>query len=686
MYARYAAALSAADAAAQADDTTCLARLQAAAAAAPVLRPSRLAAAVRARAVGAVVGAACADGASMPTHWVYDMTKLAAMVAGRDAAFLEPPADAFYKYPVGSASPYGQQAATLLYSLVESGGFSPEAYAARNFATFGAPEFVAAGGYLDGSSKGFLRAVRAGAGWPGCGVPDDQANAVARLPPLVAAFAGDERLLPAVERMVRVTQDSDVAAAWGMAAARVLEAVILGAAPADAVGVALSQLRDPARVHPGALDAHVADAMEVAVSLAGVPHADAVSQLGRNCHLPGSAQSPMHALIAQRLETGAAAYQAAVMDTILQARAACVRLSQAYLLTLLVVPACSRHAATAGRVQRLARWICGRLLRRRARRRCGAFRVAHKVHVVQPDAGARKRVAGAARIAPSAQHARVQHMIASISAAPRCPWRLTPLRRIWLHVCRPRRRATRLRVRLCCTSAACSRPLWSRSCVRSLLLHARRLLSGAKRAQTRHRVRRGAGGAAACAQPAHAPAEACRGRLRGSRAQTREGRPGKRPRGSRTSREATGERARRRSVRRRLRRRTQTNGASVRRGHAPRGPADQGFAPASCFSAAPSSLALASPSAASSVSLARLSGSRSRKELRYSVHVARQICRPASSARRDAAGWPSKLARQRRTSKCCRSVIWRISFRFLATSGASGRDDGSTISGKSYRT
>ena len=256
----------------------------------------------------------------MPTHWVYDMTKLAAMVAGRDAAFLEPPADAFYKYPVGSASPYGQQAATLLHSLVESGGFSPEAYAARNFATFGAPEFVAAGGYLDGSSKGFLRAVRAGAGWPGCGVPDDQANAVARLPPLVAAFAGDARLLPAVESMVRVTQDSDVAAAWGMAAARVLEAVILGATPADAVGIAIRQLRDPARAHPGAMDAQVADAMDAAVSLEGVSHAEAVSKLGRNCHLPGSAQSPMHALMTQRPETGAATYQAAVLDTILQVR------------------------------------------------------------------------------------------------------------------------------------------------------------------------------------------------------------------------------------------------------------------------------------------------------------------------------------------------------------------------------
>lgn len=92
MYARYAAALSATDG--PADEAACLSRLQAAAAAAPVLRPARLAAPLRARAVGAVVGAACADAASMSTHWVYDMEKLAAMVQGRDAAFLDPPAGA----------------------------------------------------------------------------------------------------------------------------------------------------------------------------------------------------------------------------------------------------------------------------------------------------------------------------------------------------------------------------------------------------------------------------------------------------------------------------------------------------------------------------------------------------------------------------------------------------------------
>ena len=205
----------------------------------------------------------------MSTHWVYDMTALSAMVADRDAAFLDPPADAFYSYPLGSPSPYGQQALALLSSLVDARGcgaqlacmpscqshacrhvrsFSPEAYAARNFEVFGAPSFAASGGYLDGSTKGFVRAVRSGASWPRCGVDDAQANCIVRLPPLVAAFAGDAALLPVVADMIRTTQDSATAVAWGAAAARVLEAVILGAPPAQAVQAAIAamQARTPA--------------------------------------------------------------------------------------------------------------------------------------------------------------------------------------------------------------------------------------------------------------------------------------------------------------------------------------------------------------------------------------------------------------------------------------------------------
>lgn len=57
----------------------------------------------------------------------------------------------------------------------------------------------------DRSTKNFLRRYAAGAAPPLTGTADDQANAFARLPPLVALHAGAERgeLVAAVERMIR---------------------------------------------------------------------------------------------------------------------------------------------------------------------------------------------------------------------------------------------------------------------------------------------------------------------------------------------------------------------------------------------------------------------------------------------------------------------------------------------------
>lgn len=54
-----------------------LERLRAAAAAATVIKPAPTTNDVRTRAVAAIIGAATADAASMPLHWVYNLEKLA---------------------------------------------------------------------------------------------------------------------------------------------------------------------------------------------------------------------------------------------------------------------------------------------------------------------------------------------------------------------------------------------------------------------------------------------------------------------------------------------------------------------------------------------------------------------------------------------------------------------------------
>ena len=323
-YAAYQAALARVDQASGLEDPqTAEQRLWALARAAPARRPAAAQGGIdHDKLLGAILGAACGDAASMGLHWLYDMDKLKARV-GDDllgAAFHEPQ-NCFYSYASGSPSPYGQQTLALLRSIAETGGFSPEAYAARNFSTFSAPAFISSGGYLDGSTRGFLRNVQAGAAWPLCGTDDSQANCVCRLPPLVALFAGDAALIPCVADMIRVTQNNNTAVAWGCAAARVLEAIILGAPPSEAVTLAIAALEDSNRTSPLALDADVAAAMKAAYALREFSHADAVSQLGRNCHLPGCVQSPVHALVCTvslRLPGQCSGYQVAVTDTILQ--------------------------------------------------------------------------------------------------------------------------------------------------------------------------------------------------------------------------------------------------------------------------------------------------------------------------------------------------------------------------------
>ena len=66
-----------------------------------------------------------------------------------------------------------------------------------------------------------------------------------RLVPLVALYAGHPRLPALVERCVRTTQDSHAAVAWGVAAAAILEGVVLGKTVTGAMKAAVSGLLNP---------------------------------------------------------------------------------------------------------------------------------------------------------------------------------------------------------------------------------------------------------------------------------------------------------------------------------------------------------------------------------------------------------------------------------------------------------
>ena len=63
--------------------------------------------------------------------------------------------------------------------------------------------------------------------------------------PLVALYAGHPRLPALVERCVRTTQDNHAAVAWGLAAATILEGVVLGKTVTGAMKPAIAGLLNP---------------------------------------------------------------------------------------------------------------------------------------------------------------------------------------------------------------------------------------------------------------------------------------------------------------------------------------------------------------------------------------------------------------------------------------------------------
>lgn len=192
------------------------------------------------RATGAILGSFVADAAAMPLHWIYNVSRVAELLGpGGDPAFYPTPSCPFYKYPFGQFSPYGQQTFGYLGELASAVGGGrawpddmpqqlEEAYYALYRDDASACDAACGAGctcYLDGSTKGFLNNEKAGKHWPSCGADDDQANAMAHMPAVVARFAGDPKLLDRVAQLIQVTQATSQGVAFGLAAARILEHV-----------------------------------------------------------------------------------------------------------------------------------------------------------------------------------------------------------------------------------------------------------------------------------------------------------------------------------------------------------------------------------------------------------------------------------------------------------------------------
>ena len=195
----------------------------------------------------AVVGSLVADAASQPTHWNYKVTYYqdALRQAHRwdNPEFITPSLNAYYRVPCGSHSCFGDQAATVLESLVACGGkvdpshlvqahvrkFGPDgAYGQLGrHDGIGAGDLPIDGPWRHGSIDGFLRNVTSGKSWPACGTRDGSSDCFVKIVPVVAAYAGSPEMLARVADVVRVTQNNRITVAYAQTAARVLEQLIL---------------------------------------------------------------------------------------------------------------------------------------------------------------------------------------------------------------------------------------------------------------------------------------------------------------------------------------------------------------------------------------------------------------------------------------------------------------------------
>lgn len=194
------------------------------------------------RIVAAIRGAIVADAATMGLHWIYDPSELQTRItsSGRtlsEPEFLTPPQPNFYSaqefrghYQAGMSSPYGELLTHTLQHVASVGPTHLSGQTTSKALYTWAKSF---GGRPDGALKKFIETYdqhKDATDYVCCGADDDQqAMIYAKVVPVTCLFAGQPELPQKLEDVIRAHQNSDNAVRFGLAASRLLEAVLLGA-------------------------------------------------------------------------------------------------------------------------------------------------------------------------------------------------------------------------------------------------------------------------------------------------------------------------------------------------------------------------------------------------------------------------------------------------------------------------
>jgi len=246
------------------------------------------------RARAAIIGAFVADSASMGLHLIYDQAAIEKLIKDRAAVdatgggpeFFDPPESAFYDYHSGRQSPYGDEMMVLLRSISSKGYFDPSD-ATEEWSSF----YKAYDGRLNRVSQRFIELKDRGISIDQCAQIDDTSfESAAKIPIIVARYAGSPMMLEKLDDAVKVHQTNEKVLHASRLAAKLLEKVILGSSIPDALlWASTSNQTSPE-------EKELLQCIDEKGSHENLPFSIAAETFGLSGQLPGCLRSSIYAL------------------------------------------------------------------------------------------------------------------------------------------------------------------------------------------------------------------------------------------------------------------------------------------------------------------------------------------------------------------------------------------------------
>lgn len=262
---------------------------------------------VNQRKIGCLVGAAIADAASRPLHWVYDLSQLDKALASSPETpeFWPESVSPFYSLPTGENSCYFDQAYAVMTSLKNKkeydfkdicSEFEKQLGPGSKYDMKAREEYMQLrregrvqgpikGKWLHGGMIKFFDNMKAGKQFGDSHIKETDGFCCAL--PVVVKYAGDSGLMDKVLQVTKTQSTWPVAVSHALVASKIVEAFIQN--EADVFGSVKEAIK---------LDfPEIYKELEMIESIHSTPHVQAVGYVfGRPCYNPGSFMGAIHAV------------------------------------------------------------------------------------------------------------------------------------------------------------------------------------------------------------------------------------------------------------------------------------------------------------------------------------------------------------------------------------------------------